>query len=308
MLFKIFFKNTKSVALSLALFAGFLSLSVQVAQAKEVKDSYNGLTVNANVVLAEGKTLADEVVLLTHGTTTHNGRETYRSIQKLLAEHGVSSVAPNLSLDVNDRHGEVDCSALHSHTHNDAMAEIDFWVQWLAKQGATSITLMGHSRGGNQTAWYSVEHDSDLIKNVVLIAPQTWSKEAEHKSYEKKYHVALQPLLDKAEKLVKTGKGDTQLKNVNFIYCEGATVTAEAFASYYRDDQRMDTPFLLEKATKPTLVIIGSADTVVADLTEKMTRVKNPLVSSYIIDGANHFFLDFFAEDLVEQAVDLIQQ
>jgi pimeloyl-ACP methyl ester carboxylesterase len=303
-----FFKNTKSIALSLALFAGFLSLSVQTAQAKEVKSTYNGLTVNANVVLAEGKTLADEVVLLTHGTTTHNGRETYRVIQRLLAESGISSVAPNLSLDINDRHGEVDCTALQSHTHDDAMAEIGFWVKWLDKQGATSITLMGHSRGANQTAWYSAEHDSDLIKNVVLIAPQTWSKEAEHKSYEKKYHVALQPLLDKAEKLVKAGKGDTQLKNINFIYCEGATATAEAFASYYRDDQRMDTPFLLKKSTKPTLVIIGSADTVVADLTDKMATVNNPLVSSYIIEGSNHFFLDFFSDELVEQAVSFIQQ
>lgn len=47
--------------------------------AKEIKQSFNGLTVNANIVLAEDKTLKDEVVLLTHGTLTHNGRETYRA-------------------------------------------------------------------------------------------------------------------------------------------------------------------------------------------------------------------------------------
>lgn len=302
------FNNSKIVALSLSLLAGVLSLSTQTVQAKEVKSTYNGLTVNANVVLAEGKTLADEVVLFTHGTTTHNGRETYKSIQKLLAENGISSVAPNLSLDVNDRHGEVDCTTLQSHTHDDAMAEIDFWVKWLAGQGAKSITLMGHSRGGNQTAWYSIEHDSDLIKNIILIAPQTWSNAAEHSDYEKKYHLALQPLLTSAEKLVKAGKGDTVLKNINFIYCKDTNATAEAFVSYYRKDERMDTPTLLKKSTKPTLVIIGSADTVVADLTEKMATVNNPLVSSYIIEDSDHFFLDLFAEELVEQAVTFIQQ
>ena len=169
------FKNSKTVAFSLALFAGLLSLS---AQAEEVKNTYNGLTVNANVVLAEGKTLADEIVLFTHGTTTHNGRETYQSIQNLLAENGISSIAPNLSYDQNDRHGEIDCTKPQSHTHDDAMTEIDFWVKWLAKQGTQSITLMGHSRGGNQTAWYSIEQDSDLIKNVILVAPQTWSKKS----------------------------------------------------------------------------------------------------------------------------------
>lgn len=302
------FKNTKIVVLSFSLLAGILSLSAQAAQAKEVKSNYNGLTVNANVVLAEGKTLADEVVLLTHGTTTHNGRETYKNIQKLLAKKGISSVAPNLSLDVNDRHGEVDCSVLQSHTHDDAMAEIDFWAKWLADQGAESVTLMGHSRGANQTAWYSIEQDSDFIKKVILVAPQTWSKAAEHSNYEKKYNVPLQPLLDKAEKLVKAGKGDTVLKNINFIYCTDTNATAEAFVSYYRDDARMDTPTLLEKTTKPTLVIIGSADTVVADLTEKMETVSNPLVSSVIIEDSDHFFLDFYAEDLAEQAVDFIQQ
>lgn len=302
------FNNSKIVALSLSLLAGVLSLSTQTVQAKEVKSTYNGLTVNANVVLAEGKTLADEVVLFTHGTTTHNGRETYKSIQKLLAENGISSVAPNLSLDVNDRHGEVDCTTLQSHTHDDAMAEIDFWVKWLAGQGAKSITLMGHSRGGNQTAWYSIEHDSDLIKNIILIAPQTWSNAAEHSDYEKKYHLALQPLLTSAEKLVKAGKGDTVLKNINFIYCKDTNATAEAFVSYYRKDERMDTPTLLKKSTKPTLVIIGSADTVVADLTEKMATVNNPLVSRYIIEDSDHFFLDLFSEELVEQAVTFIQQ
>ncbi len=302
------FKKSKIVALSFSLLAGIFSLSAQAVQTKEVKTTYNGLTVNAMVVLAEGKTLADEVVLFTHGTTTHNGRETYKSIQKLLAESGISSVAPNLSLDVDDRHGEVDCTTLQSHTHDDGIAEIGFWVKWLAKQGAKSITLMGHSRGGNQTAWYSIEHDSDLIKNIVLVAPQTWSNAAEHSDYEKKYHVPLQTLLARAEKLVKAGKGDTVMKNVNFIYSKDTNATAEAFVSYYREDERMDTPTLLKKATKPTLVIIGSADTVVADLAAKMATVNNPLVSRYIIEGSNHFFLDFYSDELVEQAVGFIQQ
>ncbi|GKT11391.1 MAG: hypothetical protein ISEC1_P0355 [Thiomicrorhabdus sp.] len=296
-------KNLQAIAGLLLLLAVALNVS-----AKEVKQAYNGLTVNANVVLAEDKTLADEVVLLIHGTTTHNGRETYVNIQALLAENGISSVAPNLSLNVNDRHGEVDCTKPQTHQHHDAMKEIDFWVKWIAEKGAKSVTLMGHSRGGNQTAWYSIEHDSDLIKNVVLVAPQTWSKEAEFKDYEKKYHQPLQPLLDKAKKLVKAGKGDTQMKGVNFIYCKESGATAEAFVSYYQPDERMDTPTLLKKAVKPTMVFIGSEDKVVADLAEKMEGVNNSNVSSYVVEDADHFFLDFFAEELVEEAVIFIQQ
>jgi pimeloyl-ACP methyl ester carboxylesterase len=286
-------------------------LFTSIAQAEEIKQTYNNLTVNANLVLADGKTLKDEVVLLTHGTLTHNGRETYRSIQDLLAENGISSLAPNLSLDVNDRHGEYDCNQLQTHQHDDAMQEIGFWLKWLKTQGTQSVTLMGHSRGGNQTAWYSVENDGPMIKNVVLIAPQTWSKQAEYADYKKKYDTDLTPLFTKAEKLVKQGKGQSKLTDIDFIYCKKTTATAEAFVSYYRDDQRMDTPALLQKAVKPTLVIIGSADKVVADLAakvEKVEKVDNANVSSYVIEDSDHFFLDLFAEELVEVAVEFIRQ
>lgn len=290
---------------ALAFTLGATSLN---ALAEEIKQSYNNLTVNANLVMAEGKGFGDDFVLLTHGTTTHNGRETYRSIQKLLAEQGISSLAPNLSLNVNDRHGEVDCALPQTHHHEDAIKEIGFWLNWLKSKGAEQVTLMGHSRGGNQTAWFSVEHDEPAIKKVVLIAPQTWSKEAEHKDYAKKYDVELQPLLDKAEKLVKAGKGDSMLNNINFIYCKDTSASASAFISYYQNEPRMDTPTLLKKAVKPTLVIMGSADTVVADLPAKMENVHNDLVKTHVIEDADHFFLDLFGEDLVENAAAFIQE
>ncbi len=279
------------------------------ASAKEVKETYKNLTVNANLVMAEGKTLADgDVVLLTHGTTTHNGRETYRSIQKLLAEQGISSLAPNLSLNVNDRHGEVDCAIPQTHKHEDALGEIGFWLDWLKSKGAKSVTLMGHSRGGNQTAWFSVEHDDPVIKKVILIAPQTWTKEAEYKDYAKKYDTPLEPILKKAEKLVKEGKGDTMLEDINFIYCKHTSASAAAFVSYYQDEPRMDTPSLLKKAVKPTLVIMGSADTVVPNLPTEMESVNNDLVQTYTVEDSDHFFLDLFSEELVETAVGFIKE
>jgi len=288
-----------------AFILGFVSFS---AMAEEIKQNFNGISVNANLVLAEGKTLNDEVVLFTHGTLTHNGREPYGAIQQLLAEQGISSIAPNLSFDVNDRHGEHDCNVLQTHQHDDAMAEIGFWLDWLKTQGTSEVILMGHSRGGNQTAWYSVENDSDLVKKVVLIAPATWSQEAEEKGYQKSYGVELPGLLKSAQKLVDEGKGDSTLSKTNFIYCKEANVTAEAFVSYYRNDARMDTPTLLKKAVKPTLVIIGSADNVVADLTDKMAQIENPVVSTYVVEDADHFFLDLFTEELVEETVKFIEE
>lgn len=289
-------------------FLASLSLALNV-QAEEIKQQYGDLTVNAELIMADGKSYKDDFVLLTHGTITHNGRSTYTGLQNLLAEeHGISSLAINLSLGLNDRHGEYPCETTHTHKHTDALKEIDFWMDWLKKQGAEKVTLIGHSRGGNQTAWYLTEMDRPLVKNAILIAPQTWSAKAEAKDYEKKYGKALKPLLSKAEKLVKQGKGSTLINNVNFIYCKDTSATAAAFADYYQDNIKMDTPTLLQKVNKPTLVVMGSEDNIVADLPEKMQSVNNAKVSSTMIEDADHFFLDFAAEDLASQTAEFIQQ
>ncbi|WP_321323093.1 alpha/beta hydrolase [Thiomicrorhabdus sp.] len=292
------------VALQIAMFAS----SVQAAEVKEIKQTHNGITLNANLMMADGKTFADDIVLLTHGTLTHKDRSTYAQLQKNLAGHGISSLAINLSLGLSDRHGEYDCAVPHIHKHTDALKEIDFWLNWLQKQGAKNITLMGHSRGGNQTAWYSIEHDSNAFKKVVLLAPATGGQQAAE-DYQKKYGKPLQPILDKANKLVAEGKGDTMLKDIDFIYCKKAQVTAAAFADYYNVKPQFNTIGLLKGAKKDTLVIIGSADTVEADLPEKMKQLADSdKVQTVTIEDATHFFLDFANEDVATAVAEFIEQ
>jgi len=287
----------------------FILLASFNAFAEEVKEKFAGLTVNAELMMADGKTFKDDFVLITHGTLTHKGRSTYAVLQELLAEeHGVSSLAINLSLGLNDRQGEYPCETTHTHKHTDAMKEINFWLNWLKDKGVKQVTLLGHSRGGNQTAWFLTEMDQPMIKNAVLVAPATWSNEAMATEYKDKYGKDLPTLLAKAEKLVKQGQGDTLMKNINFIYCKDTSATAAAFADYYQNNTNMDTPTLLKKVKKPTLVIMGSDDNVVADLPEKMKKIKNPLVSSYTVEDADHFFLDFAAEDLAAQTAEFVQQ
>lgn len=282
--------------------------ALQAAEIKEIKQDYHGLTVNANLMLADGKGYSDEMVLLTHGTLTHKDRSTYAQLQKNLAAQGVSSLAFNLSLGVNDRHGEYDCAVAHTHKHTDALKEIDFWLNWLKSQGTEQVTLMGHSRGGNQTAWYAVEHDSDAIGKVVLIAPATGEQQSAQE-YEDKYGVKLAGVLDKANKLVAEGKGDTLMKDTDFIYCKKAEVTAAAFADYYNPKPQFDTPTLLQDVKKPTLVVMGSNDTVVADLPEKLEPlVAAGKIQTLMLEDADHFFLDFANEDLASATAEFIAE
>ncbi|QCU89489.1 alpha/beta hydrolase [Thiomicrorhabdus sediminis] len=272
--------------------------SAYAAEVKEIKQTHQGMQLNANLLLADGGGFDDKMVLLTHGTLTHKERSTYAQLQKNLAAQGVSSLAINLSLGLNDRHGEYDCNVAHTHKHTDALQEIGFWLDWLKSQGATAVTLMGHSRGGNQTAWFATEHDSDIIKNVVLVAPATGEQQSPAE-YEEKYGKSLASVMAKAKKMVAAGKGNEMMADTDFIYCKKAKVAAASFVDYYEVKPQFDTPTLLKDINKPTLVVMGSADTVVADLPEKIQPLADAgKVETLMLEDADHFFLDFANEDL----------
>ncbi|PLA75048.1 alpha/beta hydrolase [Hydrogenovibrio sp. SC-1] len=276
------------------------------AEFQEIKQSYQNLTVNAKLMMADDKTFANPMVLLTHGTLTHNERSTYQQLQKNLANQGISSLAINLSLGLNDRKGEYDCASPHTHKHTDALKEIDFWLKWLTSKGTTKVTLMGHSRGGNQTAWYAAEQDSDLIKNIVLIAPATGEQQSAS-DYERKYGKPLAKVLAKAKALIAKNQGDAMLKETDFIYCKKAQVTASAFVDYYESKPQFDTPTLLEKISKPTLVIMGTNDTVVADLPEKIQPLAEAdKIQTLMLEDADHFFLDFANEDIASATAEFM--
>lgn len=283
--------------LSALLFASLLSVS-GLASAEDVKQTYQGKTLNANLVYADGKSYGDKVVLLLHGTLTHNGRSTYADLQNNLAKEGITSLSMNLSLGLSDRRGEYDCATPHTHKHSDAIAEVGVWMDWLKQQGVKKVSVMGHSRGGNQIAWYVSEKDSDAINKVILLAPATGEQQS-GKEYQEKYGKSLDSVLKNAKELVKAGKGKQMMKDTDFIYCEKSQVTAEAFVDYYDVKPKFDTPTVLKSIKKPTLVIVGSEDTVVPELPKRLETIKNQKnVTITTIDGGDHFFVDLANEDV----------
>lgn len=221
-------------------------------------------------------------------------------------------MAINLSLGKNDRHDQamISCEQSHTHKHTDAIKEIGAWVQWLKKQGATAITIAGHSRGENQAAWYAAEYNNEsAIKNVVLLAPQLWSAQEEVDTYQKKYHKDLKPLLAKAQKLVDSGKGNTLMQHTDLLYCKDSNVTAASFADYYQVNPKMDTLHLLPKIQKPVLIFSATEDTVVKGLPEKLQPImdKHSNIEGYEIQDSDHSFLDFAGEEVSEKIKQFIQ-
>jgi pimeloyl-ACP methyl ester carboxylesterase len=283
-------------------------LPAQAVYAEEIKLQLENLTLNANLEKAEDWPTGP-TVLITHGTLSHNKSEIMTALQELFLENGVSSLSINLGLGLDDRLGPYDCSIPHIHKHEDAVDEIDTWLGWLKKRGVTQVILLGHSRGGNQTAWYAAEHDDPVVKKVILVATQTWSPEYAARNYEKNYGQPLAPVLKEAESLVSAGQPKSAMENTDFIYCKDTTASAEAMVSYYAPDPRKDTPFLLPKIKKPVLVFAGTEDQVVKGLDEKLAPVADAGdIELEVMDGADHSFRDLYAEDLVERAIEFINE
>jgi pimeloyl-ACP methyl ester carboxylesterase len=281
-------------------FAVAISITAVVIQAKEATLKHKGLTLNANVELAAGMTLADGAILITHGALAHYGMETVVYLQKLFKDRGHNTLAINLSLGLDNRHGMYDCKVIHRHRNDDAADEIGAWVNWLQKQGSKRVALIGHSRGGAQTALFAAERDHALVKAVVLLAPATRDN-TDAAAYQRRYNQPLAPMLEKADKLIREGKGDTLLERANLMQCRDIPVTAEGFVSYYGPKARVDALSLIPKIKKPTLVVVAGNDEIVVGLDKKAPPlVDGKRVQLKVVDGADHMFRDLFADDAVD--------
>lgn len=275
------------------------------SQAEEVTLDHDGTTLWADYTLADGKSAADGVVLMLHGTLAHNRMEIMTTVSELLNEAGFNTLAVNLSYSIDKRaEGMLDCAIEHKHKHEDAVDELALWMDWLKEKGASKVAIWGHSRGGNQVAWYVSEREaakeSDILDKVILVAPATWDAEKSASGYEERYKKPLSDLMATAAKHIEDGKGDKIMDVPGFVYCENAKASATAMQSYYKDDERKNTPTVLKSIDKPVMVVLGSEDDVVKGLPKQLESLGKDNVTSETIDGAGHFFRDLYADEMVE--------
>jgi pimeloyl-ACP methyl ester carboxylesterase len=284
-----------------------LGLALNRALAEEVKLQHGDLTLNANLEKVGDNWPEGPVILITHGTLAHNAMEIIEALQGLFAENGYSTLAMNLSLGLTDRHGMYDCATPHTHKNTDALDEIGLWLEWLKKEGARKVVLLGHSRGGNQVAWFAAEHDDPAVTAVVLIAPLTWNEAYAAKDYERRYGKPLAPVLNEARKRAASGQAEAWLEHTDFLYCKDTRVSPQAFLSYYAPDPHLDAPYLFPSIKKPVLVFAGTEDQVVKDLAERLAPLAEAeTIRLQAVDGADHMFRDLYAEELVEAVAEFL--
>ena len=286
----------------------FYLLSTRTIFAMDVQIPYNQLKLNANLEIAEGKALSDGVILMMHGTLAHGKLEILQSLQALLKEQGYNSLSMTLGLGISDRKGLYDCPTPHTHKHEDSLDEIDAWMEWLKKEGAKKIYLLGHSRGGNQIAWYAAERPDAIVPKVILIAPMTWNKDRADQYYKRAFKKDIGPVITKAEKLVAKGEPEAWLENVDFVYCRDTKAQATSFVSYHGNEPRLNTSFHLPKIKVPVLVFAGTEDSIVTNVIEETEPLADGKGIKLIkIEGADHFFRDLYADDVVEHIIEFVK-
>lgn len=280
------------------------------AAAENVSLKHQGLTLNANLEMAPGKSMKDGVILMTHGTLAHGRMEIMAALQETMKARGYNSLSINLSYANDNRaYAMYDCAQPHAHRHEDAVGEIGAWVDWLKTKGAAKIAVLGHSRGGNQTAWYAAGKPDAAVNAVILIAPGSWTADYLAKDYRSRFGQELGPVLAKARAAVKAGKGASPLAKTGVVYCKDAQTTAASLVSYHGFDPRMETFKLLGKIRPPVLVIAGSADETTPGVAEKAKpHADGKHVSLVGIEGADHFFRDLYADEAADAIGDFLKK
>jgi len=270
--------------------AVMLACATVIAAADEVRINSGDMVLNADLELAPGTTLADGVIVMLHGTLGHKDMEIMSTLQSIFREYEYSTLAINLSFDVSDRHGFYPCERPHTHEYADALSELGLWLQWLEQQDAGDIVMLGHSRGANQVSNFLLQTDNK-INAAILIAPSTSDGSQSE---------TIEAALDQA-------KEAEWLDDVDFLHCKSTKVRSKSYLSYYAMPGQGNTPKLLNDIATPVLVFSGSQDETVPGLAKKMEDVNNNLVSHMEIHGADHFFRDLFAYDVVEASIEFLE-
>jgi pimeloyl-ACP methyl ester carboxylesterase len=261
-----------------------LALAPGVATAEPVQIKPSLTRLNANLELPAGKTAADGVLVLVHGTLSWYGQETIAALQKNLTARGIGSLAITLSLGVDDRQRTRRCDVVHDYAQAGAQREVGLWLEWLKGQKANHVDLLGFSRGGAQVATMSPELPS--VRRIVLLAPAFATAIEQADIYQRSFGHPLQPEIAEAR------KNPLQTRTVDFLSCKQAPVLNATFLDGYAEMP----PRRAARTGKPTLVIVAGKDEVVPDLAKKLPSDVKPVV----IDGASHFFLDLYNEEAAD--------
>lgn len=225
------------------------------------------------------------VLVILHGFLQTNQFQATRNIIDELSGSGYGILAPNLSLGVENRRKSLACGAMHRHTLNDDIAEIDFWVNWTLQRGPKDVIFIGHSWGAQHALAYLQTYAKRPVKGLIAVS-----------LVRARQDLAL--LASQSALATELSRGDAPpLGPYELNFCKKYSGTPESYLSYadWTDDRAIEA---LQRVRVPVHVILGGGDKRSdpywrQSLTETGATVQ-------VIEGADHFFSSLYEFDLAD--------
>jgi len=240
----------------------------------------------ANAEYYPGKENKPSIMILHGFMMTHNF-PTVKQLAESLNESDYTILTPSLTLDINQRKKSLACEAIHTHSVEKDILELDQWMQWLQKKSQKPIILIGHSAGSILLAKYLSSYTSDSIKEVIFITMPNFNIASQKDK--------INQLQVKAEKLL--ADNDHSLHEFKLSYCDKYATSAEHFLSYLQLSKKNITSYL-KTINKKKSLIVGSEDKRVDLPWAETLSAQN--VNVIRLEGANHFFSDEYEFELLD--------
>jgi len=268
-----------------------LLLLPQAAAAERARiELGNGLTAQAEYL--SGKPTLPAVLIL-HGFLQTHEFPTVATLARGLNESGYTVLSPTLSLGVPNRKQSLACEAVHRHSLDEDLYEVDRWVKWLTSRGHRHIVMVGHSFGSMQLLAYLAGKPDPAVRGYIaasLIEAQIGSTPRAE-------------LIARLQAAV--ARGDLKLVNQPVSFCKKYPSSPAALLSYVRWDQaRILDALNTYKGEK--LLVMGDADAVIGRKWLSMLQHNGtPMV---IVKGAGHFMDGEHEFDLLDHSLTLLKK
>lgn len=231
-------------------------------------------------------------VLLIHGFMQTREFPTVSRLADGLANAGYTTLSPTLSLGISRRSRSLACEAAHRHTLEQDVAEIAFWVNWLARRKPGSIVIVGHSYGSFQSLIYAADKPAPALRQVIALSLVDAERQSDPRT----------TMVIDAKKSI--ARGETQLMNYTLGYCKKYIGTPQSFWSYAHW-HRADILRLVRQSEVPLEVIMGGEDDRMgADWPRQLGAAGNHV---QVIAGANHFFDAEHEFDVLELTISILK-
>jgi len=239
------------------------------------------------------ESLNQPAILILHGFLQMHTANTIIQLSSHLTTEGFSVLAPSLTLGINKRKQSLSCEAIHTHSMNDDIDEIDFWVKWLKNKGFKDIYIIGHSYGSLHSIIYSSKKYDPVVRKIIA----TSLVDNVHSVGKENHQRQLASVKNKIK------NKDHSLEKYKISFCKEYVSPPSEFLSYAQWNQNKITGLLNDIKT-PVHIILGSND---KRIDKKWpNRLKNAGAKLTLINGANHFFAAEHEFDLADLVISLI--